>query len=239
MEDSFKNIKIVLDYYDENAVRSEREMTIKVNKIKDVSFTTFHSKKLKYSMSLSLTLPNHIHSFILGKTVPSSTSMSNYPDTEYPDNFSKTINKDTLEKICDTYLNILDDYKWLKEIENAKLQKVIFYDFENSTQDYRSERNSLVFGQKQNIGFKYSIGYISESNDKILRYNYEKLLIRESNDRLFYKHKYVVFTEERNVFFDGIKNSFESVIKNINTFEESLSEDKINEVISGGLKLIS
>ena len=72
MEDKAKSIKILLDYSDENGVRSKKEMSVKINTavLKDKTQNTFFKPKLVYSVSFSLRIPDHIHSFLLGKTVP-------------------------------------------------------------------------------------------------------------------------------------------------------------------------
>lgn len=66
-----KSIRLTLDYCDENGVESKKDFTVKVNTptLRDKSESIMYKKPTVYTLSFSLTLPDHIHSHLLGKTV--------------------------------------------------------------------------------------------------------------------------------------------------------------------------
>jgi len=240
MEEEFKSIKVGLDYYDENCVHSSKAMTIKVNRLKDTSENGIGWRKPSYEMTFSLTIPNHIHEYLKGKSVPSRGMTSRNHIKSY-DDFPKTINSDTVKGVCDRYWEITQDYLWLKNVDKADLKKVIFYSFDNETKDYRSSWNGLTFGTQNVLNYKYCIGYVSTNNNSgILRYNHNKEYINESQDRGFYLNEYVDWSEERELFFNNIQNSFETIINKINSFKDSIKEEFIDQYIkSNNNKLLS
>lgn len=240
MEEELKSIKVELDYYDENCVRSSKMMTIKVNRLKDVSEKGFGWTKPTYEMTFSLTIPNHIHEYLKGKSVPSRGMTTRNQTKTYTD-FPKTINSDTIKFVCERYWEITQDYLWLKNIDKLDLKKVIFYHFDNETKEYRSAWNSLEFGTQNTLNYRFCIGYIStnEKND-VLRYNHNKEYVAEHQNVSFYRNEYIDWTEKRELFFNNIQNSFESIINKINTFNDSIKEETIDQYInSNNNKLLS
>lgn len=242
MEEDLKNIKVVLNYADENGKTSRKPMTIKVNKIKEVSEKSMFSieNKMLYEMSFSLIIPEHIHSSLIGKTTPnySKQTFSNDDLKSFPTDFSKTIKADTIKAVCEQYYSILQSYIWLKEIENAKLERVIFYSFENLTDVFKSSWNGNEFGVNSNLDFKLCFGYISYTKNSIMRYNNDKKLINEHRDRDFYKLKYVSWTEERELFFKNILQTFVNIQEKLNNFESKLNEDTIQAIMSTGFLML-
>jgi hypothetical protein len=242
MEDNLKSIKLLLDYYDEEAKHSHKELTIKVNKPKDISEKGFQWSRRKYAMTFSFIIPEHIHSYLIGKSVPASKGIgSDRNQTKsYAEDFPKTINRDTVEQICEAYYNLTQHYIWLKGIDKAELKKVIFFSFENDIRDYKSDWNGLNFGKSNQIKFKYAIGYVSQiSKNEVIRYNHNKECIDQSNNRGFYNHKFVEWSEEREIFFHQTQLSFENIINRLNKFESELSEESIDKTINGGTLLLS
>lgn len=233
MEENLKSIKLLLDYYDEDGNHSLKEMSVKLNKPKDLTKGSYLVKAKNYSMSFSLVIPNHIHSYLIGKSTPNfySNSMRNDFKT-YEEDFSKTINSETIEGICRLYLSVVSSYIWLKELEKSNLEKVIFYKFKNESGVNDSRWNGDNIGVKSKLSFYYSVGYISKSKHGILRYNVNKKLINEAHEREFYQNNHVSWSEERQLFFDNMQKSFESIIDKIDKFQDGLSEDTINEMIS-------
>ncbi len=238
-EEEFKSFKLQMDYYDEDVKHSLREMTIKVNKPKSEFKHGFSWKRQRYSMTFSMVIPEHIHAFIIGKTVPVSGMGHRNDSVAYDTKFSKTINAETIASICDQYDTILEGYKWLKDREKAALKKVIFYCFKNSTEEYRSTWNGITFGKTNDMSFQYAIGYVSTANNTEYRYNINKELIHNNHDRVFYMNKYVTWSEEREEFYNNLQTSFEMMIKKINDFEEGLTEETISEIIQKQQKLLS
>jgi hypothetical protein len=240
MEEEFKSIKVGLDYYDENCVHSSKAMTIKVNRLKDTSENGIGWRKPSYEMTFSLTIPNHIHEYLKGKSVPSRGMTSRNTIKSY-ENLSKTINSDTIKAVCERYWEITQDYLWLKNVDKADLKKVIFYKFGNETKEYRSSWNGLEYGTQNTLDYKFCIGYISSSErNGVLRYNHNKEYVGESHDKGFYLNEYVDWTEERESFFNGIQSSFESIISKINSFKDSIKEEFIDHYIkSNNNRLLS
>jgi len=240
MEEELKSIKVELDYYDENCVRSSKIMTIKVNRLKDASENGIGWRKPSYEMTFSLTIPNHIHEYLKDKSVPSRGMSTRNHIKSYVD-FSKTINSDTVKAVCDRYWEITQDYLWLKNIHKADLKKVIFYNFGNETKDYRSSWNGLEYGTQNTLDYKFCVGYISSSErNSVLRYNHNKEFVSESHDRGFYHNEYVDWSEEREAFFNGIQSSFEIIINKINSFKDSIKEEFIDQYIkSNNNRLLS
>lgn len=236
MDEELKNIRILLDYYDEECKHSTEMMTIKVNKPKnmDKSRSLRWGSKLVYEMTFSLVLPEHIHKYLLGKTIPSDNRTM-----VYDEKFAKTINNTSIQGLTERYWDILQDYRWLKGIDKAELQKVIFYSFDTESRTYKSDWNGWEFGKKNKLSYVYAIGYISHANGKEVRYNFNKQLIHDGYNREFYNNEYVGWTEEREGFFNNIQTSFETIIDRINEFEKNLNEDTINQIIENRTLLLS
>jgi hypothetical protein len=237
MEDQeIKNLKLEMDYFDEDAKKSTKVMTIKINKPKYTSSEGLYGHtKRTYSMSFSMKIPEHIHSYLLNKTVVRYKMGRNY-EKNYSD-FPKTINRQILETLCEDYFEITQDYLFLKRLEKAELKKVIFFGINNSTKPYTSIQDGTEFGIKNEIKYNYSIGYISGENNE-LRYNSEKLYISSRTHHEFYQHKFVVWSEEREEYFKGIQTSFEQIIDRFNKFNDGLNDDTINEIINNNTKLL-
>ncbi len=238
MED-LKSIKLELDYFDEDGVRSMKQMSIKVNKPKvtDKPSLAWESSHAAYDLTFSLVIPDHVHAFLLGKSVPASDLGRNVT-RDYEPKFSKTINADSIKTICERYWIIMSDYKFLKDIDKAELTKVIFYDFNNASRQYVSEWNSTLLGKTNNLNFLYAIGYTSNVRGKLLRYNEQKMVIAETYNRNFYAHSVVKWTEDRQLFFEDMQLSFEKWVNGINAFKEGLKEETIDFAIKNKVKYL-
>lgn len=238
MEEELKSIRLELDYYDEDGNKSAKVFSIKVTKPKNISEKSMLGQSKKaYSMSFSLVLPDHIHKNIIGQTLPRIGIGARNDTKSYAKDFSKTITYESLKSVCDTYHDIIQDYKWLKSIEKAELQKVIFYDFDNNSIDYKSLWNGSHFGKGSKLKYLYSIGYISHGV-KQNRYNNDKLFINVIHDIEFYEQKFVFWTEERQAFFDNIQKSFAGIMDKINEFEEHINEKSLDNLIENKQLLI-
>jgi len=241
MENDLKSIRLTLDYYDENGNHSFKDMSVKVNKPKDVSYHGYQNKRMKYAMTFSLVIPSHIHAYLLNKTVPVSEMSDRNGSREYASDFSKTLNSDSIEKLCDLYLRVVGDYVWLKGIDKAELQKVIFYKFNNSFSDFNSSWNGINLGFKSGLNYSYFIGYITTNTKTVLRYNKAKTLINTSYDRELYDYNYVNWTEDRQAFFENLQTSFENIISKVNAFNKNIDEESVDLAIKNNtmLKFIS
>ena len=231
--ENLKSIRIMLDFADENGNRTMKEQTVKVNtpSLKDKSkFSFFSHMKTVYTLSFTIQIPEFIHSYLVDKSVPSNKrgEMKNYDKEK----FAKSINRTSIEVLTEAWCEIIEDYVWLKKMDNMDLKKVIFYEFDNENIKYESGWNGTEFGEKSEIKYKYSIGYISEYEKKEIRYNSKKISISSSSDREFYSHKYIQWTEEREMLFTGIQKTFETIIENINKFDTNITEKTIDSLIS-------
>jgi len=236
--DELKSFKVLLDYYDEDGNITQKEMTIKVNKPKYVGEKGIGWEKRLWALTFSLTIPDHIHKFLIGKTVHIKTNGIGYKNdvkTYSEDNFPKTLTGENVKGICETYFDICRDFLWLKNLDKAELTKVIFYDFKNHCDQFKSTWDGSNFGERSDLKYKYIIGYVSKND---YRYNETKRLINIHHDRELYSYKYVKWTEEREYFFKNIYESFQTITKRLNDFENSISEDNLDNLISVNTKLI-
>ena len=241
MECGLKSIRLNLDYYDEDGNHSYRDMSVKVNKPKDLSYVGYQVQRRKYGMTFSLVLPSHIHSYLLNKVVPINEMSNRNASREYASDFPKTLNSDNLEKLCDLYLRVVGDYSWLKSIDKAELEKVIFYKFNNKASEFDSSWNGLNLGFKSELNYSFFIGYVAMNSKKILRFNKAKSLINSTYDSDMYKYEYVKWTEGRELFFENLQISFENIVKKINAFKENINEESVDSIIKNNtiLKLTS
>ncbi len=240
-ESEVKVIKVTLNYADENGKHSTKEFSIKLNTLtqKDKSALNYgRAPKYTYTLQFTLRLPDHIHSYLLGKTVPVSGISRKSEIKNYPLDYAKTIKAPSIEGLTEAWYEIIADYIWLKQIESAELTKVIFYTFDTGYGATKSHWNGIHFGVEYRVGFDYCFGYISGGGNKMVRYNKDKKMVSASRDEGFMDMEYVVWTEERQQFFDSIQNSFATLIGKIDTFKDSLSEDTINAIISNKTLLL-
>lgn len=211
---------------------------MKVNKPKYVGEKGMGWEKRLWALTFSLVIPDHIHNYLIGKTVHVSNGIignKNEVKTYSKDNFPKTITDDNVKGICNKYFNICQDYLWLKNLEKAELTKVIFYEFKNNCQDFKSSWDGSNFGEKSQLNYRYIIGYISKNDH---RYNETKRLINNHYDREFYSYKYVKWSEERESFFKNIYESFQNITKRLDDFEKNISEQNLDNLISVNTKLL-
>jgi hypothetical protein len=238
-----KSIKMFLDYSDENGVRSKKEMSVKINTavLKDKSQLNYHHHKPKliYTLSFSLKIPDHIHSFLRGKTVPAFGMNRSKETKEYEEDFSKTITRESIEALTTWWHEVISDYEYLKELDKAKLTKVIFYGFEDTgSSNWKSSWNGDEYGKESTLKYNYCIGYVSNVSGKKQRYNNERILMSTSYHPEYYSLSFVEWTEERQMFFDNIQKSFEDITERIKKFNEGLSEKTINHIISNKTLLL-
>jgi len=234
MEENLKTIKLKLDYFDEDGNHSLKDLNVKVNKIKDLSFSVgFGRVDRKYGLTFSLTIPAHIHAFLLEKTVPVHEMSDRNGVREYRSDFPKTLNSNSIEKLCDLYLGVVRDYRWLKSIDSLELEKVIFYDFKNESSDLRSDWNGLNLGKKSKLNYSYFIGYVTTKSKNEIRYNENKAIINDSYDREAYRYSFVKWTQERQDFFDSLNASFGKIIEQVNTFSETINEGSVDSIMNG------
>ena len=232
MENELKSIQLNLDYYDQDGKHSLKPMSVKVNKIKDISNVGYQRRDTKYAMTFSLVIPAHIHAYLLGKVVPVFGMNDRNTTKEYKDDFSKTLNSDAIEKLCDMYLRVMADYVWLKDIENANLEKVIFYKLQNNASELNSSWNGLRLGLQSNLKYSFFIGYVATIKEKTVRYNEAKMVIHSSYDSEMYAYKYVKWAEARELFFESLQKSFETIINNLNAFEKNINEESVDLMLS-------
>jgi hypothetical protein len=232
MED-IKSIRIELDFADEKGIRTKKEQTIKVNtpSLVDKSKPVWHYHKNSiYTLSFTIQIPEFIHSYLIGKSVPSSRSEKTKDYQK--DDFKKSITTNTIEHLTKMWCELIGDYVWLKKMENANLKKVIFYEISNKCDNFKSYWDGKEFGVFAELNYKYSVGYITMVEKSEIRYNSQKLAISSGNDRAFYELKCVEWTPEREVFFENIQKSFQAIADKLNSFESNISEDTIDGLIS-------
>ena len=130
--EELKSLRILLDFADEDGLRTKKEQTIKVYKpyLKDKSTSIFggHNPSI-YTLTFSLTIPEFIHSTLIGKSVPSKRSGYLKEHT----NLAKSISSGTVDGLTESWCELITDFVWLKQIEKVNPQKVIFYNFKINT----------------------------------------------------------------------------------------------------------
>ena len=216
------SIKLLLDFADENGKRCQKEQTVKINPPKRTEHNTisiYHIPQI-YKVTYTLKIPDFIYDYLIGKSVPRKDFSRDYTK----ENLKKTLNKETLEKLCSDWSDIISDYVWLKQIEVAELTKVIFFRFNHQKTDYKSNWNGNNLGDFAQIGFTYCMGYIKEDGEKPVRYTHEKKLVSTFNDRTFYELKYVEWSEEREEFFNNIKKGFSEMVDKISSFDSNIEK---------------
>lgn len=244
MNEELKNLKLTFSLYDETGKFTSKELTVKVNAPKDTTelISAWRGPTFqRYSLSFTIKIPDYVYNTLLGQIIPRYGIGYHNDMKEYKDGvFKKTITKQNLELLYNTWNEIMTDFKWAKEIENAELTKVIFYNFQNNSQsNTKSYQDSTSLGVKDQLEYECIIGYVATINGKEIRYNSNKKRI-PSQEKLVYEMKYVAWSETRENFFNGIHSSFENIINKINNFESSLNEDTLNSIIeSQGLRLLS
>lgn len=228
--DDLKSIRIELDYADENGNRSTKEQTVKVNKptFKDKAVGFSGSRDYIYKLSFTIQIPSHIHSELVGKSIP---ALRGHDLKDYSKDFPKSLTRYDIENLTEQWAIIIRDYVWLKRMQSADLNKVIFYNFKNKNGEYFSEWNRINFGVKSNLNYAFAIGYISRMDGTESRYNSQKLHI-SSRDSDFYKLQYVGWTEERESFFTGIQKSFEAITEKLDSLHGSISEHTLDALLS-------
>lgn len=239
MEEDIKNIKLEMDYYDENCKYSVKIMTIKFGKPVIKRIGGFSTSMIKHTMMFSMVLPDHIHSFIIGKTVAGQGMGKSNDMTSYELNFPKTISSDNLENLCNYYHSILRDYCSLKHLDKIDLKKVIFYTFSDEFRNTSSSWNGTKLGKSAKLRYGYYVGYVGQSGDKEVRYNDNKKGLNSSYDGGYYSYNFVEWTEEREKFFISLDESFKNVGSRISQMSENINEDSIDGIISSNTKMLN
>lgn len=199
-----------------------------------------------WKCQFSFQIPDHIYEYLAGKTVPSNKFYGgDVAPKKYgaspKEGFPKTLSWHNLNDLIQIkWEPILEDYRWLKDIEKSEgLQKVIYFEFDNAHGQYQDEwtmKNRL--GYISRIKFVYAIGYhVKNGTSTGQRYDSNMILLPVS-EHLFYRMKHIRWTEEREHFFNSLQVDFERVISRIGEFESHMRERKIDKLISGGLKMI-
>ena len=239
MEKEIKSIIVFLDYYDEDCNVSQKKFTIKVNSPKYVGEKGIGWEKRLYSITFTLKIPDHIYNFMLGNEIPVNTMSSRNTKRVYGEHFYKTISAETLSAVCEAYWTLTQDYLWLKNINKAELKKVIFYSLDSFSNENKSEWNGVDIGKKNNLSYKYCVGYISMHKGAELRYNESKSFIVEYQNKPFYSLPYLDWSIEREIFFTSINASFKNIVSKIDSFKENISEDRIDLFITDGIRLLN
>lgn len=240
--EQLKSIRILLNYADETGKLSEKMFTITANspKLKDREKSLYGKSNLIYVISFSLKIPDHIHSYLLGKNVPPRSTIGDISkhETHYKEDFQKTITRQDLESVTIRWQVILSDYIWLKKIDNVDLKKVIFYSFEGSNKEFYSYWR-IPFGIQQSTEFKFCVGYVSIVDKKEIRYNKERQIASKNSDAYFYNFPFVEYSESREEFFNSISQSFISLIDKMDKFTQSFSNDNIDTIISERISILT
>lgn len=228
-------MKINLNYIGKDGKPTVKDFTIKMGQLKDDSNHYFGGVELKWKMFFSLVLPDHYVEVLRGKSVPSK--QSNHATTNYPLDFKKTINSETISGLCDQFNKIHDHYRWCIDMVKRDLKKVLFF---TSKSDFNSKMvstyDSTKIGSSFKMDFIFAVGYVDVTN---LRYNSDKLIFQKNNyNSLIYDMKYVIYTEERHDFFKNMMDNFKKMDENITNFTQNLTEEGFDLVVNNPTKLI-
>lgn len=237
-----KSFKLNLPYVSLDGTISIVEQTVSfksvIEKDNDIGlYSGLRGKLITYSMGMSIVLPDHVHSKLKGQYIGRKSSNREY--AQYDVTLKKTLTCESLQLLTERYREVLLDYKWLIDLEQMSLTKVIFYKFDGDTNEAtKSSWNGIKIGSYLNIKYGYFIGYISEDGKS--RFNEDKKSFHKSYDsELFSNWGYVSYSEERDVFFSTIFNKFKSIIKELKGFDKSITEKSIDDIISSKPKLLS
>lgn len=233
-EKEIKSISAGLNYPNEDGTIGRKMMSIKINTLIDerVEYGVLYGRKTHhiYSMSFSLKIPDFIHSYLLGKTVPKRDDRTIF----YPEDFSKTLRKETIRDLTKAWCEIVDDYCFLVSLEKLNPEKVIFYCFESDSRDnYKSYNDGTNLGLMKQLSYKYMIGYIINKDTKQeIRYNENKVSIRPTETQIYRSYKYVSWTPEREAFFKKISDGLQNIIDAVNDIDEDIENGRLDTMTS-------
>jgi hypothetical protein len=234
-------IELFLDWYLEDGTLTQKLVTVNIGK-PIPSARHYRYGNTTYTITYSVKIPDHVHKRICGETVARPKSGESNRTREYPKDFKQRFGRTDVYKLTEEWNTIQADYDWLLARDKAKLEKVIFYDFNGAFDEWNSSWNGVKIGRKNELKFRYAIGYVGEivkryhGKTEESRYNAARSMVNNSSD--LYSTNYVKWTAEREQFFIRLQTSFERLINNVKMFEESLTEDTIEQLMAGNIKLL-
>lgn len=241
-------IPLLLKYIDETGKDTVRNMDISMSDPVNTERGLYRENNQKYSTNFTLKIPDHIWKYLSGRTVPNQEYGNNRPPQpkiygKTAQMFPKTISRPQLDSLCSDWELLLHDYRWLRDVDDSGLTKVIFYNFDMASGDYQDEYSAKIrLGKIAKIRFTYCIGYRttagSYGDKKDARYDNNKVLFSSHSERKLYAMKFVKWTEKREQFFDGLSVDFDNVIDQIKRFESAMTEKGLNKLMEGRMKLL-
>ena len=141
-EKETKSFRLLLDYPTEQGEYTTKELTVKLTNPKPNNrYGKGHRDYfLTYDIYFSLDIPEFIHAELKGKSVGQKKLgvLSGGDARSYDAKFPKSIKAGNLPQLTEAWVQIVVDYIWLKEMEKAKLTKVIFHNFDNGSDAIKS-----------------------------------------------------------------------------------------------------
>lgn len=226
-EQELKSIPLLLSYPKEDGGRISKSLSVKVNKLVSEQLNFYDKTSIMWSMSFSLKIPDFIHSYLLGKTVPRRGDTFTYGE-----NYVKTIRKETIRGVVEAWNTIVDDYCFLLSLEKKNPEKVIFYHFDSDCKDdYRSKWDGKVVGIQRSLTLKFFVGYVVSGNTSSeLRYNINKQSISKTQESELYRYSFMAWSEERENFFEYMADGMKSLIERFDTLESELEKGNLEHL---------
>jgi hypothetical protein len=225
--------KLTLNYITPEGKSTTRLMTVELSKPVETSKAkrSYYNNELIHRALFSIKIPDEVHKKMLGQSVPQNQLGRGRDQKDYSD-FKKTMSAPSVEALTTNWYELMVDYQWVLTVENMKLTKVIFFQFESDSKQTASSWDSKVIGKLQSLDVQTFVGYIGTEKGKEVRFNEVKKQLHISFDEEYYRFKYVEYTDERMEFFNNFHQAFDKVIDKIEGFENNLNEKGIDAFIS-------
>jgi hypothetical protein len=176
--------------------------------------------------------------------------MVNHPDTEKRPK-SKIITSGGFGYLHKALTDLSHDATMLvtldKELSQAK--KVILVSFGSSQKEVRDDWHFGYKGKKTNISFNYFIGhqmpatYFKSGKEVYVDKRYEQgkgfMPIKGRYVPVNHEHKIIAWTQEREDFLQTLETRFKTLSDNLNNFLSDMDENKLDQLVANGQKLLT
>lgn len=210
-----------------------RVMTVTVDDPKLVAGT---SNTYTYRQRFRLSIPDEIRQQLAGKTFWRQKTQSTFG---YDKNMPKSLSVFSIETLCETWNELVDDCIFAANIETLPLRKVIFFEVSTMLKEWKSEWNSNPLGDQTSSSFRYMVGYVSDKQlvtysgqqkTKQVRYDANRNVIRQYGSDSIYSLAFVTHTDEREAFFAGLMAAFATLKSRLDGIAEMITEDQVDQL---------
>lgn len=236
-EKEIKSLKLSLPYVTEDGKMTLREMTVSFKRVIEKENRSYSGNHYPiYSMNMSLVIPDHIHTRLIGTIVGRKRGLGDDKGTTYAADFSKTITSESLKGLTERWRDAIWDYLWVADLDKMEVKRVIFYDFAGGDKENgKSYWDGKKMSNDIEVQYGYMIGYVS--SDGKYRLNDDKKVVSDKDGEA-YKWKYIDHTKEREIFFRTIFQKFQQLLSQLENFGDSINPYTIDDFVKKGVKLL-